>query len=222
MIQQSTLDFLKKLKENNEKTWFQEHRDEYERAREDFVHFFDEFASDIVELDDHIIHSQNDSHILRINRDIRFSPDKTLYKSRLGWFICPRGRANKHTTALYYLHVSPWNTFLAVWVRAPERKYLENIRDFIAEKWNQLQKIINKKEFKKIFWTLSQNEALKTAPRWYPIDHKYIELLRLKHFTALYRIPDSVVTSKDFPKKLQQASKAAKPFNDFFNSISAH
>ena len=82
MIQKKTLSFLKKLEKNNEKLWFEEHRSDYEIAKKNFIEFFDEFAAYIVELDDNIIHSQNDSHILRINRDVRFSKNKTPYKNR--------------------------------------------------------------------------------------------------------------------------------------------
>ena len=219
MIQQKTLDFLSSLKNNNERKWFQEHRDEYEHAKTDFLNMFDQVAAYCVDLDPHIINSKTDSHVFRINRDIRFSPNKNLYKKWFWGFICPRGRANKNLRPVYYVHIEPWNSFVAAWVRAPEREYLEAIREKISIKWASLKKILNKKVFKEYFWNFNQNDVLKTAPRWYKVDDEHIKLLRLKNFTVSHHLPDSIVSSKDIIAEFKKWFETAKPLNDWFNAI---
>jgi len=101
----------------------------------------------------------------------------------------------------------------------PEKAYLDAIRERIWEKWDELEAIISDPIFKKVYKTLRDGDPLKTAPKWFPKDHKYIELLRKKHITAVSHLSNSEVLSEDIHEILWERIKALKPLNDWLNKI---
>jgi len=101
----------------------------------------------------------------------------------------------------------------------PEKAYLEAIRNRIWEKWDELLSIISHPGFQKYYKTLRDWEPLKTAPKWFPKDHKYIEFLRKKHITAVSYLSDKDILSKNIHENLSQRVQALKPMNDWLNTI---
>lgn len=216
-----TLAFLKKLHQNNNRDWFKENKKEYEAAKE-------EFAVLITALLEHFTHKINPAFstltakdcIFRLNRDVRFSKDKTPYKTYFSAVLHPEGR--KTEKPLFYLHIVPDNnSFLAVGVYQPAKEYIKKIREEIDYNADELKAIFTKKEFKSHFdgFAVMQNGVLKTAPRGYPKDHPNIELLRFKHFIVEKSITDKQLLSDDISTKLAEIAIAGQSLNDWLNVV---
>jgi len=218
-IEKSTLDFLKKLSENNERKWFDLHRDEYKKARENFVAFFSEVAYEVSLQDPYLIDTKSDTHIFRINRDTRFSRNKLPYKTNFWAFLSPGGKKYDNLSAGYYLHIEPGNNFIGWWAYRPESEYLEKIREKIVDNPKDFKKIINNSRFKKVYSHLSEMAKLKTAPRWYPRDHPEIDILRHKNFTSTVFFTDKEVLEEWFQQKVVETLSLLAPLNNWFNEI---
>lgn len=213
---QFTLDFLEDLRFNNNKTWFDENRQRYDQARAHFETLVGDIIQQFAPVDDLGKTTAKDC-IFRINRDVRFSKDKTPYKSNMGALIGNGGR--KTTGRSYYLNLEPGGSFIAGGVYAAMPDQLKKIRQVIADdNGKKLTAIINHKDFKKYFGTM-QGEALKTAPKGYLADHPAIELLKHKQFLAMHQLNDPDVLQDDFATHFINVSKALKPFERFFNDI---
>jgi uncharacterized protein (TIGR02453 family) len=193
-IQKSTLVFLTDLKSHNDKEWFNANRKRYEAARTNFESFVQAFIDEISTFDPILKGLEAKSCTYRINRDIRFSNDKTIYKTHLGAFIVRGGKRNGDRFAGYYFHVEPGNSMIAGGAYVPPMPWLSAIREKIGEQGDSLVKIIREKEFIKHFGEI-EGEKLKSSPRGFSADHKHIELLKLKSFLVSEQISDSAVTS---------------------------
>ena len=154
MLEPQTLKFLTALKKNNNKPWFDAHRAQYEAARIDFSNFIQLVIDAVQKSDTTITGMTARDCIFRINRDIRFSKDKTPYKSHFGASIKRSGR--KSPFAGYYFHCEPGNSFVGGGMWMPEPAALKNMRQEIDYNWDEFQQIINEKNFKKtyrdIYW----------------------------------------------------------------------
>ncbi|WP_236975933.1 DUF2461 domain-containing protein [Membranihabitans maritimus] len=182
-IQSETLDFLQDLALNNDRDWFNEHKPLYRKGLEDFKAFIQGLKIQLMQFDE-----IERSKIFRIYRDIRFSKDKTPYKTH---FSAHFVRSGKFRRGGFYFQISPEKVFVAGGFWKPERKDLEFIRQGIAADSTELRKAINESDFKKRFGALG-GEELKTAPRGYDKDHEEVDLLRKKQF----------VVSREYPAKL--------------------
>ena len=216
-ISQSTLDFLSDLKRHNEREWFIRNRKRYDDAKAEFESFVQSMINRISEFDPVLKGLEVKSCTYRINRDIRFSADKSIYKTHLGAFIVRGGKKNGDRYAGYYMHVEPdGNSMIAGGAYMPPMPWLTAIREKIDEHGEELVRIINDKEFKKYFGSL-QGEKLKSSPKGYPRDHPHIELLKLKSFLVTRMIPDREVSGKGCFELVVNASKAMKTLNDYLN-----
>jgi uncharacterized protein (TIGR02453 family) len=216
-ISQSTLDFLSDLKRHNEREWFIRNRNRYDDAKAEFESFVQSMINRISEFDPVLKGLEVKSCTYRINRDIRFSADKSIYKTHLGAFIVKGGKKNGDRYAGYYMHVEPGgNSMIAGGAYMPPMPWLTAIREKIDEHSEELVRIINDKEFKKYFGSL-QGEKLKSSPKGYPRDHPHIELLKLKSFLVTRMIPDREVSGKGCFDLVVNASKAMKTLNDYLN-----
>ena len=219
IITNTTLDFLKDLWENNERKWFNLHRDRYKTARENFVSFFTEVSYEISLIDPYLIDTKSETHVFRINRDTRFSRNKTPYKKHLSAFLSPGGKKNDDRAAGYYVHIEPGNNFIGWGCYRPSSEFLEKIRQKISENPQSFKSILNNAKFKKIYTHINDDQKLKTAPRWYPRDHPEIDLLRHKNFTSTIFFTDKEVLSKDFQSKVIQTLTLLTPLCNWFNEI---
>lgn len=209
MIQKSTFEFLSKLKKNNNKEWFDRNRPEYEIAKTNHKEFIQELIHSIGKFDPAVKTLEPKNCIFRINRDIRFSNDKTPYKINMGASIAPGGK--KSITAGYYLHLQPGGSFVAGGMWQPPAPELNAIRQEIDYNTPEFKKIINNKEFKKHFGSLSEEDKVKTAPKGYDKSHPEIEFLKLKSFLMVRDLTDKEVLSKDFLKHSAELFKAMQP-----------
>jgi uncharacterized protein (TIGR02453 family) len=215
-IQKSTLEFLSDIKRHNDKEWFIKNRDRYDNARMNYESFVQTVIDKIAESDPIIRGLEVKSCTYRFNRDIRFSNDKTIYKTHFGAFIVRGGKKNGDRFAGCYIHIEPGKSIIAGGAYMPPAPWLSAIREKISENPQQLLTIINKKEFKQYFGKL-EGEKLKTAPKGYSKDHPSIDLLRYKSYLVVNEIPDKMVVSKDFFNHIMFTVAAMKPLNDFLN-----
>lgn len=210
-----TLTFLKALKKNNNRTWFQAHRAEYEAARLAFEDFVGALIDELRPTEGLRGLTAKDC-IFRIYRDIRFSKDKTPYKTHMGAYIAPGGR--KLMKMGYYVQVSPGDSMIAGGLHEPDPKHLDKFRQTVARDARPFRKIVGAKVFREYFGEIG-GEKLKTAPRGYPRDHPEIDLLRMKQITVHHPIPDNELLSSDVVKNAMTGFRRMKPFLSYLDSI---
>lgn len=215
-IEKSTLEFLEKLARNNNKEWFDLHRTEYLAAKTNFESFVQVLINEITEFDPIIKGLEAKNCIFRINRDVRFSNDKSPYKTNMGAFIVKGGKKNGDKYAGYYFHIEPGQSMLAGGAYVPPAPWLTAIREKIDDEPERFLAIINNPLFKKHFVQL-EGEKLKKAPKGFSPDHKYIELLKYKSYLAMEEVKDKQLLGNDYLKYSSTVFKAMKPLNDFLN-----
>ncbi len=215
MIAKQTYQFLKDLKENNNREWFTTNKPRFEEAKEDFQNVISQLIFQIANFDPVIGELEAKKCMHRIYRDTRFSKDKTPYKTNLGAHLTAYGH-KPHERAGYYIHLEPGNTFLAGGAYLPPAPWLKEIRLAIHKNGKELIKILNGADFKKYFGEM-EGEQLKTKPKDYSEDHPFIDLLKYKSFLAVHKISDKDAMSENFLKHSAQVFAALKVFDDFFN-----
>jgi uncharacterized protein (TIGR02453 family) len=215
-INKSTLDFLSSIKENNNRDWFLRNKASYIEAKSNFETFVQHLINKIIDFEPIMKGLEVKSCVYRINRDIRFSNDKSPYKFYFGAFIVRGGKKNADKYAGYYIHLEPGKSMIAGGSYMPPAPWLSAIREKIDEKPDELIKIISSKEFRKYFGKID-GEQLKKAPKGYPSDHPHVELLKYKSYLAVSEVKDDVVLSNEYFDHVMKIIKAMKPFNDFLN-----
>ena len=217
MLTKESLQFLDDLKKNNNREWFQDNKKRYEVFKKDYHQLVSDFLDVMKPLDPSLELLEVKNCTFRINRDIRFSKDKSPYKAHLGvWMSSGAKGANRSG---YYVHIEKGASFIAGGFYSPESEDLKKVRKEIAFFHDDLEAILTDKNFKKEFGSLdiNENNSLKSMPRGYEKDHPAIEFLKLKSFTATQKYDISEVTKKDFVAKMSQKLIALKPLNEFIN-----
>ncbi|MFN8239603.1 MAG: DUF2461 domain-containing protein [Bacteroidales bacterium] len=217
-IKASTIEFLKKLQRNNNREWFAANKSTYYEAKENFEEFITAALAGIVKFDPVLKGLEANSCIFRINRDIRFSNDKSPYKTNFGAFIVRGGRKNGDKYAGYYLHVEPGSPMIAGGAYMPPREWLAAIREKIVAEPDEFLSILTEKKFKKFFGGL-EGEKLKSAPKGFEKDHKMIEYLKHKDYLAINNLTDKQVLDPGFLNYYIESAQAMKPFNDFLTVL---
>lgn len=215
MALNQSIAFLKQLRLNNNKEWMHENKSTYQVARAEFMDFVGEVFLKMQQIDEGLLGLDPKKCIFRINRDIRFSKDKSPYKSNFGMFLSEGGKnAGK---AGYYFHLQPDNnSFLAGGIYAPDPEKLGKIRQEIDYNSAELKEIADRKKFKGLFGAI-QGDSLKRAPKGYSEDHPNIDLLKLKSFVVLNKVTDEQVLSWNSADPCIEVFKEIKPLNDYFN-----
>jgi uncharacterized protein (TIGR02453 family) len=217
MMTKEALQFLADLVANNNTDWMHANKKRYENYKKDYHNYIASLLAEMKPLDKSLEPLEIKNCTFRINRDIRFSKDKSPYKTNMGvWFTQNKFRKNSPG---YYVHFEKGNSFIAGGVWCPEPDELKRIRKEIAFFHDDLEAIVNDKTFKKEFNALTrdENNTLKKAPKDFEPNHPAIEFLKLKSFTASEKIDDKLFLDKDFSKIVAQKLMALKPLNDFLN-----
>ena len=216
-ISKQNLTFLKTLAKNNNRDWFQEHKDEYTRSHENTIAFADSVLEGLSKIDE--IETENGKKSLyRIYRDVRFSKDKSPYK--LHWDMAFR-RHGAERRGGYYIRIMPGEMMVGGGFYKPESKDLKLIRGHISQDPKPLQKILKSKKFSDHFGSL-RGEQVKTAPKGFDKDHPAIDLLRFKSFYVFKHFKDKDALSEEFPKEVLKSFKAIRPFFDYMSDILTH
>ncbi|MNX17861.1 hypothetical protein D3C86_477500 [compost metagenome] len=217
MLSKETLQFLDDLKANNNRDWFQDNKKRYEALKKEYQQLVSDFLDAMKPLDPSLEMLEVKNCTFRINRDIRFSKDKSPYKSHLGVWISSGVKGLNRSG--YYVHIQNGGSFIAGGLYCPEPEDLKKMRKEIAFFHDDLEEILAEKKFKKEFENFDRNESntLKNPPRGYEKDHPAIELLKLKSFECSQKFDISEVTKKDFVATMSQKLIALKPLNEFIN-----
>lgn len=214
MLQASTLKFLLQLASNNNKPWFDAHRDQYEMARTDFEKLAERVKQLLTPLVPELAEQQTKHCIFRIYKDVRFSKDKTPYKAHLSAYFSKGGR--KYEGAGYYLHIEPGKSFVAGGLWMPSTALLKSVRQEIDYNFEEFKKIVESKMFRKYFGKLAEDK-LKTLPKGYEASNPAIEYLKYKSFIAEHSFSDDDVLHQNFATACHRAFSAMQPLVDFIN-----
>jgi uncharacterized protein (TIGR02453 family) len=217
MLQPATIKFLKALKKNNNKPWFDANRKTYEEAKKDFEGFVQSVIDQFGKSDDTIKTLKAKDCMFRINRDIRFSKDKSPYKTNFGASINKGGK--KSMKAGYYFHLEPGQSFVGGGMYIPMPDELKKLRQEIDYNFNDFKKLISAKSFKSVYNDLDKSDEflLTRVPKGYAPDNPAAEYLRLKSYIAFVKLKDADLTSKELLKKTLLAFKALQPLIVFLN-----
>ena len=198
--------FLKKLEKNNNREWLNDNKDSFELAKTEFAKFSNQLAALMTEHDT----VDPKPHIFRIYRDVRFSKDKTPFKTHMA------GSFKRLTPALrggYYYHIEPGASFLGGGFLQPNKEDLQLIREQIQQDAAPLREVINSNAFKSYFETLD-GDQLKSAPKGFDKEDPNVDLLRHKSFIVSKKFSDEEVLSPDFHEKINEGFKNMRPFFD--------
>lgn len=215
MISKDSLQFLADIKKNNNREWFLANKKRYEAYKKEYYALAQQFLDVLVAGDPALASMQVKDVVFRINRDIRFSKDKSPYKTNMAFWFSP-GTKNWNQAG-YYVHVEPGSSFVAGGFHQPEASDLKKIRKEIAFFHEDLEAILADKNFKSAYGDMDRENALKTVPKGYEKEHPAIELLKLKSFTATAKLDDKLLSDKDFIKKVSDKLLLLKPMGEFLN-----
>ena len=213
MITKATFDFLSLLKENNNREWFQENKKSYENAKKEVESFVAGLIPELAKLDPSIQSPDVKDCMFRIFKDVRFSKDKSPYKTNFGAFIGRGGR--KTTLPGYYIHFEPGESMIAGGVYLPQPDVLKLIRNEIYFNSAEFRKIIESKDFKKYFGQLDEFDKMKKAPREFPADFPDLDLLKYRSIIVSQSVTDGKVLSADYDKYILEVAKAMQPLHAF-------
>lgn len=213
-IPSSSLAFLKLLKENNEREWFNTHKTTFQKEQ---IHIeaFAQHLLDLMNTHDVIETPSGKKSLYRIYRDTRFSTDKTPYKTHWSGSF---KRAGKLRRGGYYFHIETGNSFVAGGFFGPSPQDLKLIRDHIAFDAEPLRELLKDQTFITSFQHL-KGEQLKTTPKGFDAAHKNIDLLRYKQFLLIHHFSDEEVLNTDFVTSCNQIFKNMRPFFNYMTEI---
>jgi uncharacterized protein (TIGR02453 family) len=210
-----TFAFLSSLAENNRREWFDEHRQDYEDlVREPALDFITDMADELPAISKHFraLPKKVGGSLMRVQRDTRFSPDKTPYKTNIG--IQFRHEVGKDVHAPgYYVHIEPGECFVGIGLWRPDADALFKIREAIVKNGDAWVKARDDRDFSKHFSL--EGDALANAPRGFAKDHPLVEDLKRKDFIGLAALSDANVTSKNLRTQVVERFQQAKPYMRF-------
>ncbi len=220
------LNFLDNVRENNNRQWFQANKDEYLAVRADFENAVGELINSISKFDSTISHITVKDATYRFNRDTRFSEDKSPYKRHFGAYIAAHGKKKLHGG--YYVHLEPGNCMLACGSYFLPTNILTSCRNEIIANIDNWLSAVSNKTFTDLFVADGNGdssgrgfglERLKTVPKGFSRDYKYIEYLRMKDYCCWHNVPDDFFAGNTWIENAVEIFKAAKPMMDFVNSV---
>jgi uncharacterized protein (TIGR02453 family) len=211
----ATLTFLRGLKRNNRREWFQAHRDDFEaHVRAPMIAIIERLAADFRSFAPELIASPKSS-MYRIYRDIRFSDNKAPYKTHAAAVFPARG-LEKHRGAGLYFHVSPTEVWIGGGMYAPETAQLQAVREHIAANVERLRTIVESPAFRRQVGRL-EGERLHRVPRGFPRDHEAAEFLKFRQFLAGREFPPALAASPRFYPTLLTVFRRVAPLARFLN-----
>ncbi len=221
------LSFLRDIQAHNERGWFQDHRDMYLAARDDFERGVEKAILRITGFDPSIAHVTVKDTTYRFYRDTRFSPDKSPYKTHLGAYICARGKKSFHGG--YYIHLEPGNCMLACGNYWLPTNILTACRNEIMANTEEWLRCVANPQFLRLFGKpggqMEQQQKgfgltmLKTSPAGFPRDYEQIAYLRMKDYCCWHKVADDFFEGDRWLDEMERVFKGAKPMVDFVNLV---
>lgn len=209
-------DFLKELREHNERDWFNAHKAQYTKLKAEFEGFVEELIGKIALFDEEVKGLAVKDCVYRIYRDTRFSPNKTPYKTHFAAYIAAfRGRNSQR--AGYYVHLEPGGSLLGGGLYCPEPPVLKRVRQDIYDNISEFLSIIRNEAFRKEFSELDDTDKLKRVPFPFPADFPEGDLLKHKHYDVVSYKPDEFFFHPDAGDRIAEVFRKLQPFNRFLN-----
>ena len=210
------IDFLRKLKRNNNRQWFEKHKEEFETdvklPMQSIIvalqPYFDSFAPQF--------DVNPKRSLFRIYRDIRFSKDKTPYKTHVAAHFVQRGKPKGTEGSGFYLHIEPGEVFVGGGIYMPDNEQLKRIRGAIIERTEEFLEIVHTKSFVKRFKKI-EGDTLQKVPRGYDPDHPMAEWLKLKQFFVGVEWKEEKCFKKAFVKQVAEVYEETTPLVMFLN-----
>lgn len=218
MLQPSTLKFLKNLTKNNNREWFEKNRKNYEATKTDVIQLIDCVIKQLGKKDPTIASLNAKDCLYRINRDIRFSKDKSPYKKNIAASLIKGGK--KSDFGGYYIHIEPGGkSFIGGGKYQADPDMLRKIRQEIDYNWEEFRSIIRSKKFVSVYGDLDKSPELSLSrePKGYEKDNPAIDYIKLKSWIAMIELTDEELTNKDLVKKITAAFDALQPLLNFLN-----
>jgi len=210
-----SMNFLRQLRENNNRDWFNDHKSTYEDViRTPALEFINDMTNELAIISPHFLAhpKKTGGSLMRIYRDVRFGKDKRPYKTNIGiQFRHEQGR-DVHAPG-FYVHIEPEECFVGVGIWRPDSSALGKIRDAIIERDSDWLAATHEKKFRRKF-ELS-GSSLVNAPRGYPKDHALLEDLKRKDFIAITKLEEDSITSSQFKKIVIDRFSAADAYMQF-------
>jgi len=218
MLNPKTLQFLTKLKKNNSREWFNQHRDDYDAAKENFIELVNQILAQAGQFDQDIAVLSYKDCIFRINRDVRFSKNKDPYKNNMAAYFVKGGK--KSWLAGYYFHCEPGGkSFIGGGLYGGEPDQIKKVRQEIDYNWEEFKGILQNKKFKQTFGDLSREEGMSLIrePKGYAKDNPAIDYIKLKNFIVSVPVTDEELTDKKIIKKIITCFATMQPMLQFLN-----
>tara|TARA_R100001369_G_scaffold38424_3_gene64049 strand:+ start:2824 stop:3513 length:690 start_codon:yes stop_codon:yes gene_type:complete len=210
LITKDVFQFLENLKKNNSREWFAEHKTEFKELETEVKGFYSALMNKLKAHDD-----IEKLKMFRIYRDVRFSKDKTPYKTH---FAGSFSRAGQRLRGGYYLRLKPKETFIAAGFWEPNKEDLFRIRKEFETDASEIRAIMDKKSFKEV-WGDMQGDELKTAPSGFDKDHPNIDLIKRKQFIFIKNFSDKEVMSPNFLTNVDLAFQEIRPYFNLMSDI---
>ena len=211
----SIMSFLDDLQNNNNRPWFNSHKNRYLQAKTYFESLVDYLINEIAKFDNSFIPTGPKDYIFRIYRDTRFTKNKAPYKEQFGAFIANGGR--KSGFAGYYFHLEADNTIAAGGIYCPESRILKSVRTEVLFHSNEFKRLLNDNDFIKHFGGLADIK-LKRPPKGFPKDHPEIELAKYKSYIYSQPYTNKQVMSDSFMGDIVDSFRAMKDITGFINN----
>jgi uncharacterized protein (TIGR02453 family) len=210
------LEYLQLLRENNNREWFHTNKNLYTAARSSFEKMVETLIKSVYIFDQSIGFMEPKDCMFRINRDVRFSADKSPYKTNFGTFIAKGGKNGGK--AGYYFHMEPGGSFVGGGIYMPDNLTLKAIRSEIHYDPESFLEAVQHPEFKSTFGGLSEEDILKKGPKDFPADFEHIDLLKYKSYVVTRSYYDKEVNATGFVGKIEENFRAMHPLVAFLNN----
>ena len=205
-------DFLRDLNKNNHKEWMDANRKRYHEIRDFYIAWLNELDIQLAKVDSEYSPTTGKQAINRINNNLMFHPDKPVYKDHFG-----AGLDKQKGKGDFYIHIGINESFVAGGFYKPKKEVLDSIRAAIDYNGEEFSEIIDKPSFKANFDQLLQDDKLKSSPKGYSNDHRYIDLLRNKSFAVMHPFTQNEILQEDFQQKVIEVYKEMLPFRRYLN-----
>ena len=207
------LKFLKDLKKNNNREWFNANKARYDEAKAEFENFVNSVIQEVARFDASLRFVEAKDCMFRIYRDVRFSKNKEPYKTNFGAWMSKDGR--KSSGPGYYFHMDPDEQFISGGIYMPDPELMKRIRKEIYYNYNEFSKIMKSSGFRKYFDGIDDYFKAKLPPKDFPADFPGIDVLKNKSFTVSYALDEKLISSDNLFKTTVTVCKALLPYNDF-------
>ncbi len=214
MIQKSTLLFLKQLAKNNNREWFNEHKDSYLMAKQNTEDFVDALITKM-NTHDHIETPSGRKSLYRIYNDVRFSKDKSPYSARFAGYM---KRSKPMLRGGYYYWIRPGSTHVGCGFVNPSPEDLKRIRMDILNNYEDWNTLLKSKGIRNTFGEM-QGAQVKTTPKGFQKEHEAIKLLRFKQYWFECAFTDVEVLSPNFINQVNKTFKSIRPFFDYMTDV---